>query len=141
MKRTTLLALVIALITGLGAVAAYRLYTQEVPSLADEEAAASLSVEAILAAYSEDEAQANELYLDQVVEVYGSVKEAPTQRDSTTIVLLGDPAEMASVSCAFGPEEASAAAELKPGESVTIKGLCTGSLLDVNLARCVLVSE
>jgi hypothetical protein len=141
MKKPTLVAVIIAFVAGLGAAVAYRMYTEEVPSLADEAAAVSLSADQLLADYAADEAQANQQYLDQVLQVNGTVKEAPVQRDSTTVVLLGDPAQMAGVSCAFGAGVAAEAAQLQPGDAITVKGLCTGSLLDVNLARCVLVRQ
>ena len=103
-------------------------------------AAYTLSAAQLLADYQANEELANERYLDRIISVRGRIKDAPKQLDSTTVLLLGDKGEMASINCSFGPESAPHAARLKEGEVVVVKGRCTGSLLDVNLNRCVLVS-
>ena len=140
MKRSTIIAVIVSCLAALAVTIAYRMYNQTIPSLEDQQAAYTLSAAQLLADYQANEELANERYLDRIISVRGRIKDAPKQLDSTTVLLLGDKGEMASINCSFGPESAPHAARLKEGEVVVVKGRCTGSLLDVNLNRCVLVS-
>ncbi|MEM9985977.1 MAG: hypothetical protein AAF804_12875 [Bacteroidota bacterium] len=139
MKRPTIIAMVVSCLAALAVTIGYRMYNQPIPSLADQQAAYTLSAAQLLADYQANEVLADERYLDRIISVKGRVKEAPKQLEGTVVLLLGDQGEMASINCSFGPEAAQPAARLKAGEIAVVKGRCTGSLLDVNLNRCVLV--
>jgi hypothetical protein len=46
---------------------------------------------------------------------------------------------MAAVTCSFYSEEAGNIKKINPGDEVTVKGKCTGKLMDVVLNKCSLV--
>jgi hypothetical protein len=108
-------------------------------SVRNEEAAHKLSVSELVTAFSEDETQANSLYLGKVLEVQGRLKEV-ILNDSTLILLMGDPAQMTGVSCYLQKDQKDQYRNLKRGELVKVKGICNGMLIDVVLDKCILVA-
>jgi len=104
------------------------------------ESTADLSLESqvLVDNFSTDEALSNSKYLDQIIEVTGPVAKI-TQKDNKTIVSLGKGGLFGNVTCHFLPEESSKLTTLKKGQEITIKGICTGYLLDVILVKSVLI--
>ncbi|MEZ4827730.1 MAG: hypothetical protein R3C61_15820 [Bacteroidia bacterium] len=105
--------------------------------VASAEADYSMSVDELFAAFSTDEATANEKYLNKIIEIEGVLGEKSDSPDGITAILSAS-GEMFGVSCAFVGEDASALNEVAVGSAVRIQGICTGYLTDVNLTRCVL---
>ena len=103
-------------------------------------ASLKVSAETLLQAFHENEEQANEKYLDKVIEVKGKVQEVMKQ-DNTYMLMVGSEASEGSVSCTLEANEESVAYGLTEGDEITIRGLCTGFLLDVVLIDCVLIKN
>ena len=88
---------------------------------------------ALFSEFSDNETQANTKYLNKVIAVKGKVLDI-TPNDSLGINLTletGD--EMFGVSCHI-PEPGKDAP--KKGDVISVKGLCTGMLMDVVLVKC-----
>ena len=118
-------------IAGAG-IAGYKMYNKPHRSAASETAVA-LTAMRLASEYEKDEAIANKKYLDKAVQVSGTVSEVSfNQQNKPVIVLLG--ADMSGVQCTLQEN----AGNIKKGDSVTIKGFCTGYLTDVILDRCIL---
>jgi hypothetical protein len=100
----------------------------------------SMEAPQLLSEFEQDEAMANKKYLGKVIEVKGTIKDIIHQENVYT-VLLGDKEAMNSVSCALGNEGAEEVAGIKPGDIASIKGTCTGILLDVALVNCEIVNN
>jgi len=81
--------------------------------------------------YSTNEKTANAKYIDKIVEVSGTVSSISKNSEGKTVVLLKTDDLMFGVNCTM--EENT---ELKEGETVSLKGICTGYLTDVVLIRC-----
>ena len=96
----------------------------------------SISVTQLISEYATNETEANTKYLDKVISVSGKVKEVTTEATGAITIFLdsGDP--LAAVTCSFYDDEAASVKGLKPGEEVSIKGKCTGKLMDVVLNKC-----
>lgn len=109
-------------------------------SVRKEEAAFKLSVSQLVEAFSQDESQANALYLGKILEVQGILKEI-ILNDSTLVLLLGDSTQSTGVSCYLQKDQKELYTTLKRGESVNVKGICNGMLLDVVLDKCILLSD
>ena len=109
-------------------------------SVRKEEAAFKMSVSELVNAFSNDETQANALYLGKVLEVEGTLKEM-IMNDSTLVLLMGDSTEMTGVSCYLQKDQKHRYSMLKRGESVSVKGICNGMLLDVVLDKCILLPD
>jgi len=52
--------------------------------------------------------------------------------------VLGNATSPQGVICEFQAKHKKEADELRPGQQIIVKGICTGMLLDVVLVRCVL---
>ncbi|WP_298479795.1 hypothetical protein [uncultured Maribacter sp.] len=99
----------------------------------------SLSAEKLFTDFSTDEAGSNAKYLDQIVEVTGLVSNIGTEKGQT-VITLGKGNIMGSVLCYLAPEQLMDNNTLKKGQQITIKGICTGYLMDVILVKSVLVN-
>jgi hypothetical protein len=103
------------------------------------------TAKAINAAFSENETTSNKKYNDKIISVTGIVKEVLKDEKNTTITLDAEDG-MNTVSCSFfscsesdkktfgkncvlADQENEKAASLKIGQSVKIKGKCTGYLM------------
>ncbi len=138
MKRLRLLLLVVGIagLTGLG-VGLY-LYNKPHDNLSNKKADFALSADAFFAAYDQDEEASNQKYLNKLVDVTGPVAEISGDATQGVVVILRGENEMFGINCSFEPEDAAKATTLKIGQSVTVRGLCSGKLMDVSLARCIL---
>jgi hypothetical protein len=98
-----------------------------------------ISATALFEAFETDEAAANQMYLDKVILVSGSVVSITDNgRDEASVTLeTGSP--LFGVSCSIDSGNVSAIKSLKIGDQVKIKGWCTGMLMDVVLNRCTVV--
>lgn len=85
--------------------------------------------------FSTNEPQANNRYLNKVLQVSGQVLEVKSNSTAGRVVILntGDP--LFGIACTLDKPEV-----VKPGEKITVKGICTGYLSDVVLTNSYLVN-
>jgi hypothetical protein len=94
-------------------------------------------VASLLKAFENNEKKANSLYLDKIIQVTGSVNEVID--DGTFItVTLKNPGQSSGVMCSFDKNEVDKDTFIS-GDEITIKGLCTGYLIDVILVKCSII--
>jgi hypothetical protein len=94
-----------------------------------------ISATELFRSYETDEAAANALYLDKALEVSGKISEVTTNQELIPIVVLEAGNPMFGVRCTMeGPT-----VHAKPGDTVTIKGICTGYLSDVVIIKSTVV--
>ncbi len=87
--------------------------------------------------YSENEAIADKQFLNKIISVTGRVDDI-SRTDSTCIVLLKQVNETGGISCnLFAP----ASTRIQQGNQLTIKGRCTGFLMDVALTDCIIEQQ
>jgi hypothetical protein len=89
--------------------------------------------------FTSNEPQANHAYLNKVLQVSGQVLEVKSTSSAGRVVVLntGDP--MFGVACTLNKADPSTP-PVKPGEKITVKGICTGYLSDVVLTNSYLVN-
>ncbi len=135
---TKYILLTLAILAVAGAAIGYYLYNKPVASLEQAEADVVLTAPELLAEFQADEAAANEKYLDKVIQVRGELEAVTDNETGNTSLRLaaGDP--MSGVICELEP---GVAGGFEAGQTVTLKGQCTGMLMDVVLVRCVPVQE
>lgn len=112
-------------------------YGRGVKGADDLKVAATVSAEQLLGAFNADEAAATATYVgttEQAVQVTGTIRSmGPTGDGKVTVVLeTGD--ALAGIACEFA--EADVPDDWRAGAAVTVKGICTGLLMDVVLVRC-----
>ncbi|MCU7547990.1 OB-fold putative lipoprotein [Chitinophagaceae bacterium LB-8] len=143
MKRIVLILLVI-IILAVGWYA-YRAYTGKVKSLTEVKTDVKINAKELIAAFEKDSAAANKQYLGKVMEVTGNVKSVEKEEGSAT-VSLGESGAMSSVRCSMDTTYVQEAANIQEGNSITVKGACTGFMSeellgsDVILNRCIVVT-
>jgi Flp pilus assembly protein CpaB len=103
------------------------------------EQAKGIQVEAklLFQAYSSNEQQANAAYLEKIVEVTGEVKTVTRNAEGFMVVLLKTDDPMFGINCTLEQNEV----VMKEGETVTLKGICTGYLTDVVVIRCIVIKK
>jgi hypothetical protein len=131
-KKYILIAGVIVLaLLGLGAGYGWYLYNKPHMGVSGVSATAKLDADTLFSAFQGDETRANGLYLGKVLEVRGKFVSSTT---SSLQLDGGSPA--GGISCSLAPGQKLDSA--KGPAYVTVKGRCTGYLMDVNLVDCII---
>lgn len=89
-------------------------------------------------AFLSDESAATERFVgtkEQVIQVNGTIRGIEKAGPNLTNVILATTDDMAAVVCEF--DEGAVPSAWIAGKDVSVKGICTGMLLDVILVRCV----
>lgn len=96
-----------------------------------------VSAEDLVKAFEADETAATASYAGKVIEVSGTIQRInPGENNALSIALRTD-SELSSVICTLQGDHD--LPEIKTGEQVTLRGECSGFLLDVLLNNCVVV--
>lgn len=114
----------------------YYQYQKPRADAAQEKAAYILTAEQLFAEYSTDETAAEQKYGGNVIEVTGTVADVQKAGQATNILLAAREAT-GGVNCSLQANESPVAI----GRRVTIKGRCTGFLMDVSLVDAVLITK
>lgn len=146
-KNIRLIGVVILLVVSLVAWYGYSEYNRKPASMVDTRADYSFNTATLLAAFEKDEAGANKLYLDKVLEVEGVIKELTSDEKGFYTIAIGDDASFSSVRCSVDSLFSSKAAALQAGGLVKVRGICTGYMADallgsdVTLVRCAIIEN
>ncbi len=100
-----------------------------------DEKGIQLTAAALVKAYQDNESNANALYLDKPLEIKGEISETKVDQVGNTTLTLKSEDAFASVFCTLKKADPN----LKPGQTVTVKGICTGFLSDVVLKEAIIV--
>lgn len=119
-------------------VLAYFIYNKPHKNMERASADIELSATELFTAFETDESTANEKYLDKVLAVTGEVRSVQTNEEGTVTVTLSAGSDMFGVICELDTLSERPKTNFQPGETITLKGICTGMLMDVVLVRCVL---
>ena len=88
----------------------------------------AITSDSLVAKYQADEKLANSLYLNKAVVVTGNLLSIDKNQEGKTTLVIGRTDSFSNVSVTM---ISTAAIIQKVGESITVKGLCTGALSDV----------
>ncbi len=135
MKKIVLLILGLAI---LGGIYGYFQWNKPHQDIAASKEDLRIKSNDLLIAFENDETKANELYLDKLIIVNGVIKELEKNEMGETTVILATENDMSSIICNLDPLVKHNSKSLKVGQSVNLKGLCSGYLMDVVLDRCVI---
>ncbi len=135
MKRKIII-IVLVIIAGGIATGAY-LFNKPRQSVMDVDPAYRLSASTLVSEFEQDEAKSNEKYLGKVIEVSGIIDASNIdEKGILNVTLRGG--DLGGVGCQFESSKKSQTNKLTTGQSVMIKGICTGILIDVVLVDCVI---
>ncbi|HLF62269.1 MAG TPA: hypothetical protein VI603_00850 [Saprospiraceae bacterium] len=138
MKKLFLFALVIAIAGGgIG----YYLWNKPPEGVAKKKPDFILTPAELLTDFQNNEEAANAKYLGKVVQLNGTILEIVPGENMEMQVILETGDLMARVSCVMKEDyNTFLERKLKRGDTVTIKGFCTGVIMDVVVDRCVIVN-
>jgi len=125
----SVLVLVIAL-----AVVGYKMYNKPHVNVASEKADITITATNLFADFSNDEEKANATYLDKIVEVKGVI--GKIAKEEKVIINLNTGDDFGSVLCHLSDSSTEKVKDIKEGETIKVKGICTGFLMDVVLVKC-----
>ena len=131
MKKVLIALVALGLI---GAGIGFYMFNKTVPSTASMNSDYIMGADELLSAFENDENSANLKYLDKVIQVQGSVEKFETKDGKTTVYLNADN-PLSNIICQL--EEP--ISNITQGQSITLKGICTGYLMDVVLVRAVTI--
>ncbi|MFC5269743.1 OB-fold protein [Adhaeribacter terreus] len=134
-KRNYLIAFVLLL----AVLVSYYLYNKPTRNLTNETADLSLPAPELYRQFAENEAHANQQYLDKVIQVKGVLQNVSRGNDGSLNLTLDAGNPMGGVTCEIPGSNIPEGLNLKTGREMTVKGQCTGFLMDVVLVKCVVV--
>ena len=137
LKKIILGVLVLAI---LGAFIAYKSYNKPHVNVANEKTDISVTADEILSNFSSEEAAANIKYLGKIVQVKGIVSMAEVANGKGIITLQTND-DFGSVLCHVTADELEYTKEIKGGQELVLKGICTGFLMDVILVKCIILKQ
>ena len=88
-------------------------------------------------AFEDNEAVSITKYVNKIIEVTGTIESVKAGEGNITNVALKTGSELSSVICTLSPQ--SDPAPLVSGNEVTIRGECSGFLMDVLMNNCVVI--
>jgi hypothetical protein len=99
-----------------------------------EKASIEISAFGLVSSFLENSADANQKYLDNVVEITGTVKSVKPDQLQQIVILLKEDGQLAGISCTFTSETSPTASELVVGSKITIKGIVrAGATYDADM--------
>lgn len=116
----------------------YRLYNKPHLDVNTVRPVASLHSNDLVKEFQTNEEKASLDYVDQVIEVSGTLVKI-SKSNEKQILVLGDVDAESSVICQFPGLETDELTKIRIGDQLVVKGLCTGYLMDVMLINCVIV--
>lgn len=91
----------------------------------------------LLKAFEDNETEASAKYINKIIEVTGVVSVVETVNERKINVSLLSGSDQSSVICTF--PALIDQAELSPGDEITLRGECSGYLMDVLLNNCTII--
>ena len=139
MKPYIKVALFVVLIIAVsGILYALILYNRKHPDTSKVKPDFIITAIALQKEFEDGEAAASSKYIKKILEVSGSVSSV-TQADSNNVnISLKSGNDLSSVICTFAKADPS---KFKTGDEITIRGECSGFLMDVLLNNCAIVQK
>jgi len=138
MKKNKIV-IVILIVGFVGVFVAYKMYNKPHVNVVDTKSDIILSASKILNDFSTDENLANKLYLEKIIKINGTISELNIEKERG-IITLKTTDDFGSVLCHLSEGGMKKMKSLKVGQTITLKGICTGFLMDVILVKCEIIS-
>jgi len=100
-----------------------------------------VAIEDLIQGFQVDEQKANKTYIEKVIEVEGVVKEISFMNNRHTVLLKSNSFSQSFVMCDMSPLQNNTINELVQGDTVVLRGVCKGYLLDVIMLNCIPINE
>lgn len=138
MKKSIKIALVSVAILGLGGICVglylFNLQAKNLKKAKPDFAITSIDLQK---AFEDNEAVSIAKFVNKIIEVTGTIESVKADEGNRTNVSLKTGSELSLVICTLSPQ--SDPAQLVSGNEVTIRGECSGFLMDVLMNNCVVI--
>lgn len=94
-----------------------------------------LNSKQLVGSFIKNEKESNELYVDKIIEVVGTVKEVSLLNNKYTILLYSEN-EKSGIICEIHKSQLEKVISLMKNQKIKVKGICKGFLKDVILLNC-----
>lgn len=131
-KIFLIIAIIIVFAIGYG----FYLYYKPRADITNIKASVNITATDFYSQYQSNETSADKKYLDKIIEVKGIVADVQQTDSSLSVELKATDSGGINCSITYNKSEKPIAPE--KGTSITIKGRCSGFLMDVNLVDCVI---
>lgn len=96
-----------------------------------------LSADELISMFTHDEKFANNTYVEKTIEVKGVVKNISSMNNRQTILLQSEQFKKNFVLCDMMPFGENQVEKISVGDTIILKGVCKGFLLDVIMLNCI----
>lgn len=97
-----------------------------------------ISSKKLTSSFLENEDKANSQYVEKIVEIEGIVKNITFFNNRYTVLLHGE-TNYSCVMCDMQPDQYNQIEKLHVGQSITLKGVCKGFLMDAIVLNCIIL--
>ncbi|MFZ2287418.1 MAG: hypothetical protein WAV93_10585 [Bacteroidales bacterium] len=140
MKKNLRIALIaIAVLAVAGAATGYYLYNLTPKDLGREKPDFIVTSDDLLKSFEENETAAAVKYVNRIIEVSGEVSSVEIGENNSVNISLKTNSDFSSVICTF-PSEVNTE-QIREGSRISVRGQCSGYLMDVLLNNCVLAGN
>jgi hypothetical protein len=138
MKPYIKIALFVVFLIALGGIlAALYLYNLKPEDLQKAKPHFTITAADFQKAFEDNEKTASERYINKIIEVSGEIASVRTGEKNSMNVSLKTGSELSSVICTF--HSVSDTTNIKPGNQIILRGVCSGFLMDVLLNNCAVI--
>lgn len=138
MKKLLIAILILAVI---GGIVGYKMYNKPHTDIASTKPEITLTATELFNDFDQDEQMANEKYLGKIVEVSGTINQVNKTDGEIVSVSLETGDLLAGMTCLLDEVDNSHRSDFSEGEDVTMRCICTGKLMDIELNRCVEIKK
>ena len=140
MKTYVKIALFIVSFIALSAIlAALYLYNLKHTDMAKAKPDFVITASVLNKAFEEDETSAAKKYINKILEVTGTIASVKHIENNILNISMVTGSELSSVICTF--PAVTDPSKFSPGNEITLRGECSGFLMDVLLNNCAVIEE
>jgi hypothetical protein len=140
MKTSVKIALfVVFFIAVCGILAALYLYNLKPKNLQNVKPHFVVTATDFQKAFEENEKASSEMYINKIIEVSGEIASVKPGNKKTLTVSLKTGSDFSAVICTF--PDVSDTTFFKTGNQITLRGVCSGFLMDVLLNNCAVIKN
>jgi hypothetical protein len=110
--------------------------TKSHQNVSGETAEARITSATLYSEFFKNEDQANKKWVGRVIEVSGIITSISESGNYIAVNLRGT--SEGGVNCSILKKDMGQSEKINMGDSITIKGKCTGFLMDVNMVDCII---
>jgi len=140
MKPYVKIALFVVMFFAISAIlAALILFNKKHPDTAKAKPDYIITASSLQKEFEDNEKAASARYINKIIEVSGTIASVTPSDNNTLNISLKTGSDMSSVNCTF--QATGDLSKLKAGEEITIRGECSGFLMDVLLNNCAKIKD